>query len=261
MPTAHNPTDGVPISYETRGDGHPLLLIHGTALTRAIWRSTGYVRALQDEFCTILVDLRGHGRSGKPHDPEAYAMDHVVDDLVAVLDDLALGHVTGVRVLVRCPRSAGTRDRGASSGDVDGSRRRQPPPPRRRLRQAVLSRLRRGAGRPRVGTGFSPAGRKRAPLGSATKAVFRANDPAAIVAYFRETEAMPSIDDDVLRGLDVPALVFAGSNDRVRLADSRDAADLIDGAQFHVVEGGDHGTTLMMRDEVLEFVGPFLRSP
>ena len=101
--------------------------------------------------------------------------------------------------------------------------------------------------------------RSRAPLGSATKAVFRANDPAAIVAYFRATEAMPTIDDDDLSGLRVPALVFAGSDDRVRLADSRDAAALIEGAQFRVVEGGDHGTTLMMRDEVLAFVGPFLR--
>jgi len=260
MPTAHNPTDGVPISYETRGDGHPLLLIHGTALTRAIWRSTGYVRALQDEFATILVDLRGHGRSGKPHDPEAYAMDHVVDDLVAVLDDLALGpvQVFGYSFGARAALALAIEEPHRVTSMVlgGGSHRR---------RDAVYDKLF-FPGCVEVleaegWDGFLARWEERAPLGSATKAVFRANDPAAIVAYFRETEAMPSIDDDVLRGLDVPALLFAGSKDRVRLADSRAAADLIDGAQFHVVEGGDHGTTLAMRDEVLEFVGPFLRSP
>ncbi|HEY5857540.1 MAG TPA: alpha/beta fold hydrolase [Aldersonia sp.] len=260
MPTAHNPTDDVAISYETRGDGRPLMLIHGTALTRAIWRSTGYVRALQDEFCTILVDLRGHGRSDKPHEPEAYAMDHVVGDLVAVLDDLALGHVEvfGYSFGARAALALAIEEPSRVASIVLGGGSH-------RHRDGVYDKL------------FFPGcvevletegwdgflarweERSRAPLGSATKAVFRANDPAAIVAYFHETEAMPSIDDDVLRGLHLPALLFAGSDDRVRLEDSRAAADLIEGAQFHVVEGGDHGTTLMMRDEVLAFVGPFLR--
>ena len=67
-----NPIDGTPIAFDERGEGPPLLLVHGSALSRSIWRGFGYLAALQDRYRVISIDLRGHGRSGKPHEPEAY---------------------------------------------------------------------------------------------------------------------------------------------------------------------------------------------
>ena len=64
----------------------PVVLVHGTALSQAIWRGFGWVRALSPERPVITLDLRGHGRSGTPHDPSAYAMDLMVADVVSVLD-------------------------------------------------------------------------------------------------------------------------------------------------------------------------------
>ncbi|MEU2005617.1 alpha/beta fold hydrolase [Rhodococcus sp. NPDC019627] len=94
---ATNSVDGVRVAYETVGDGEPFVLIHGTALSHAIWRGFGYVRALRDRYRLILVDLRGHGRSDKPHDPASYAMDLMSADIVAVLDEVGLpsAHVLG----------------------------------------------------------------------------------------------------------------------------------------------------------------------
>jgi pimeloyl-ACP methyl ester carboxylesterase len=38
----------------------------------------------------VLVDARGHGKSDKPHDPEAYPLDNRAADVVAVLDALTI---------------------------------------------------------------------------------------------------------------------------------------------------------------------------
>ena len=91
MSHAINPVDGTRIAFSVidsdAGAGSPsLLLAHGSALSSAIWRGFGYVRPLRERYRLILPDLRGHGRSDKPHVPDAYAMDLIVDDVLAVLD-------------------------------------------------------------------------------------------------------------------------------------------------------------------------------
>ena len=75
------------ISYDVRGSGPPVVLIHGFSLDRRMW--TDQVDALESEFQVIRYDLRGHGRSAPPAEPySAY------DDLAAVLDALGLTRAT-----------------------------------------------------------------------------------------------------------------------------------------------------------------------
>ena len=64
-------SDGVRVYYEVEGDGPPLLLIHGFGQGGERWRGAGYVEALRDGHRVIVVDLRGHGRSDKPHNSDA----------------------------------------------------------------------------------------------------------------------------------------------------------------------------------------------
>lgn len=93
---ATNPSDGTKLAYDVSGEGPGVLLLHGSALSRAIWRGLGYMRALEG-FTVVRMDLRGHGRSGKPHTPDRYRMPLVVEDVTAVLDDARVGpcHVVG----------------------------------------------------------------------------------------------------------------------------------------------------------------------
>ncbi len=79
---------GVPIWYETVGDGPPVTLLHGMMGRSEIWRLEGYVEGLQDRHQLILIDARGHGRSGRPTDPADYGLHCHVADVRAVLDDL-----------------------------------------------------------------------------------------------------------------------------------------------------------------------------
>ena len=79
--------DSVSIAYEDLGCGEPLVLLHGITESRESWHEAGYVEQfLQRKRRLILIDCRGHGQSGKPHDPAAYSGRRRAADIVAVLD-------------------------------------------------------------------------------------------------------------------------------------------------------------------------------
>lgn len=84
MPFADN--QGVHIHYDVEGAGPNLLLVHGLTASRQGWFDFGYVDALRASHRVIVMELRGHGRSDKPHDPEAYTREAMVGDVLAVLD-------------------------------------------------------------------------------------------------------------------------------------------------------------------------------
>ena len=79
---------GVELAYDERGSGEPLVLVHGTASTRAIWDE---VRAsLGDGFRTIAYDRRAYGDSGEPEGYERTSVEEHADDLIALLRNLDL---------------------------------------------------------------------------------------------------------------------------------------------------------------------------
>jgi pimeloyl-ACP methyl ester carboxylesterase len=82
---------GVPIYYEEIGDGAPIVLVHGFSYSIEGWRQTGWIEFLRSQGRRVIgIDPRGHGRSGKPHDPAAYDGDQLADDVLAVLDAVGL---------------------------------------------------------------------------------------------------------------------------------------------------------------------------
>ena len=84
--------DGVSIAYEVIGTGRPLMLLHGFTESRASWLEADYVeRFAARGRQLVLVDCRGHGESGKPHQPPAYSARKCAADVAAVLDDAGIG--------------------------------------------------------------------------------------------------------------------------------------------------------------------------
>lgn len=80
-------SDGQPIAYECIGTGRPVVFLHGLSDSRHSWHEMGYVEPLLAAGRqVILMDCRGHGDSGKPHDAAAYAPRHRAADVVSVLD-------------------------------------------------------------------------------------------------------------------------------------------------------------------------------
>ena len=72
------------------GEGPLVIMVHGFPESWYSWRhQIGPVA--QAGFTACAIDVRGYGGSDKPHPVEAYAMAHMVSDLVGVADALQPG--------------------------------------------------------------------------------------------------------------------------------------------------------------------------
>lgn len=99
-------SDGVEIAYLDAGEGPPTLLIHGFGSNSNVnWASTSWVRDLNAAGRRVIaLDNRGHGRSGKPHDPAVYDPAVMAEDARRLLDHLGIeradviGYSMGARI-------------------------------------------------------------------------------------------------------------------------------------------------------------------
>ena len=89
--------DGVKIAYIVQGEGEPVILIHGWLSSAGInWVLPGTSGALAKEFQVVALDIRGHGKSDKPTEEEAYGPE-LVEDVVRLMDHLKIekAHIVG----------------------------------------------------------------------------------------------------------------------------------------------------------------------
>ncbi|GAA1329881.1 alpha/beta hydrolase [Brachybacterium rhamnosum] len=262
MPVIPSPVDGIDLRYDVTGAGSPVVLLHGSVLSRAIWRGLGYLAPLAAEHRVIRVDLRGHGRSGKPDDPAAYTQDAFVADLIAVLDaegiDRAalVGYSLGARVAL----TAALRhpERVTRLVSLGGSAAAQHGAVDQVFYPGVIDSVREhGMEEFCAEQGLGPEVTSR--RGAATRAAFLAADPAAMAALLAATDATPAIPEEDLCALAVPSLWMAGGDDHPRCEESRESAAVIPGARFVELPGRTHGGTLSPAEPVLAEVLPFLR--
>ena len=261
MPHATNPIDGLRVYVEDRGGhGPPVVLYTGFLDPMQVAQTSGIALGLQDEFRLIFADHRGHGKSDKPHDPEAYALPIRVADHIAVLDELGVdrAHVIGVswgarlgfaigehasdrvRSLVLCGNQPYEWDlatpiakavaRGVEASTTRGM-------------QGLIEELESGLG-------------VRLPEPARTLELL--NDPQAIFAAWRSISAEGPISDD-LSEWRVPCLIYAGSDDEMHDA-ARRAAEEIPTAAFLSLPGHTHISAEGEVDQVLDGIQKLLRS-
>ena len=86
--------NNINLYYETRGEGQPLVFIHGLGSSTRDWESQ--VPEFSRSFQVIMLDLRGHGQSDKTEGP--YTMQQFSDDLSCLLQSLgvASAHIVGI---------------------------------------------------------------------------------------------------------------------------------------------------------------------
>lgn len=113
---------GVQISYDERGAGEPIILLHGFSQTLHMWEEIGVAQSLARDHRVISVDLRGHGSSGKPHAPEDYGP-KMGEDVIRLLDYLgiekahligfSMGSTIASRLLITHPNRVSTATLGS----------------------------------------------------------------------------------------------------------------------------------------------------
>ncbi len=69
-----------------RGDGPPIVFVHGMGTSAATWDRC--MDLLADRFTVVAVDLLGHGHSPVLDDPEEYTRDRALADIDDVLADI-----------------------------------------------------------------------------------------------------------------------------------------------------------------------------
>jgi 3-oxoadipate enol-lactonase len=75
--------------YEMRGQGAPVLLIHGLGSSTEDWEAQ--VKALERQFTVVTYDVRGHGKTAKPGG--RYSVPQFAADAARLLVHLGLGPV------------------------------------------------------------------------------------------------------------------------------------------------------------------------
>ncbi|KAA0022335.1 alpha/beta fold hydrolase [Antrihabitans cavernicola] len=262
--------DGTSIVYRVSGppDARPLVLLHGWAESLTCW-GTGVVDELSTRYRVIAADLRGHGYSGAPEsgydDPENWAADiaAILDAESAIDGAVLLGWSYGGLVICDYLAEHGT-------SEVDG---------------IILVSAINGIGPGKAGGTTGPAMRAAMPAvfdespGTAVRAFAAFGDAnigsgegkgvdaqrlfgASLSTPPRVRKALfvrTTDHDDMLRTLDVPALLMHGTADTVvDIAASEHAAALIPDVHTSYWDGAKHG--LFIEDpgkfvaEVSEFI-------
>ena len=115
--------DGAKIYYEDRGEGRPILLVHGWLCSSRFWQRN--VPELAAAFRVVTLDLRGHGNSSKTltgHTIGQYARDvrQVVEHL-GLRDATLVGWSMGGPVVLSYYQQYGEDSRLGALGLVDSS--------------------------------------------------------------------------------------------------------------------------------------------
>lgn len=242
MPYARNALDGTRTYFEDDGGhGAAVVLYGGFGEAVELVRGSPVARAIPaDEFRHVYVDHRGHGRSGKPHDPRAYAMPLRVADAVAVLDEAGLerAHFVGLswggRLCFGIGEHAPDRVRSLVIGGQQPYR--WPDSPLTRVVTEALE-LAQADGMEAFARALEDFWGIRFPQERRAPALD--NDAAALQAAWRAALAEGAISRD-LRAWRVRCLIFIGATDVDFLAHARRAADEIPNAAFLALEELDH---------------------
>ena len=108
-------SNGVKIRYIDEGTGEAVLLVHGNrGNLDSTWIDSGVLANLKHNYRVIAFDLRGNGKSDKPHHPEAYGVE-MTTDAIRLLNHLNItrAHIVGysfgsgivAKLLTLAPRS------------------------------------------------------------------------------------------------------------------------------------------------------------
>ena len=224
-------SDGVEISYIDEGKGEPILLIHGFAsnlLTN--WVDPGWVRLLvQTGRRVIAYDNRGHGKSEKLYDPEAYGAPTMAEDARRLLDHLAIekadvmGYSMGSRISAFLVLAHPARVRSAILGGLGINM----------VRGVVGSGpIAKALEAPSIDDVTNETARSFRAFAEQTK-----SDLKALAACIRGPRE--KITPERLATIAVPTLIAVGSND-VIAGSGPELASLIPGAQFLDIPGRDH---------------------
>ncbi|HTM04424.1 MAG TPA: alpha/beta hydrolase [Vicinamibacterales bacterium] len=247
------------IAYVAAGRGEPVLLMHGLLVSmEPTWLAGGVFDALSTTNRCVAFDLRGHGRSGKPHDSNSYGLE-MVRDVLRLMDHLgierahvvgySLGAILGAKLLELAPHRLLSLAMGGAGWVRSGDSVHRGWTP---LADSLASVTQ---GTP-LSAHFWPDPASRPP--KEIQQVIDGNDPAALAAVARGMTSV-TLCEQVLRANVVPVFAICGDHDPAKASVMTMSA--VTGCfALHLVPGADHHS-LPARPEFLTTIRAFISDP
>ncbi len=256
---------GFKLYYEIQGKGQPVLFSHSLVCDLDMFAAQA--ESLSDDFLTLNVDTRGHGRSGLAAHKN-WTLEEMAEDFLPLLDNLgiekvhwvglSMGGMLGLRFALAHP------DRIASLVLMDTSGQAEPPQMhgiyiqmanavRAGQINVIMDKL--------LELFFSPVTREKNPeLVQHWRKKFQ-NIPVegvyqAALAVFNRTDLSGRLQD-----IAVPALVVRGEYDMARLpAESEFLVKHLPKARLEVVPEAAHLSALEQPEHTTEMIREFIRN-
>ena len=231
--------------YEVRGEGEPLVLLHGGLDSNAAW--LGQFDALAKHFRVVAPERRGHGHTPDVEGPISYQV--MADDTAAFIDQV-LGspvHLVGwsdgaiLSLIVALARPDLVRKLVLIGGDADVS--------------AYVPEFLEAAGLPADSEVYQPF-----------RAIYEAVSPdgpdhwpvvfSKLTALWQKEPHIPATD---LGAIHARTLVMTGDDDLIRLEHSVAMYRAIPNAELAVIPGTSHLAPMEKPDLVNHILTEFLR--
>lgn len=239
----------VDLHVRESGAGRPLVLLHAFPLSSAMWLEQR--NALSDVCRVITPDLRGFG--GSQLDSEKPSLDHMADDVAALVDHLGTGPVVlgglsmggyvAMALLRRHPHLVSALVLADTKASAD-------PPPARENRERIAAVLDEEESARVLVDDVLPAlcgettKRDRPLVLGRVRALVEGTPPAAAAWAQRAMAGRPD-STDTLRTADVPALVVVGDEDTLSPpADAEAMVEALPQGRLVVIPGSGHLTAV-----------------
>jgi 3-oxoadipate enol-lactonase len=252
------------ISFDVKGEGEPILLVHAFPLDRRVWQSQ--VAALAISHRVIAPDLQGFGESGPPS--AAMTIEDYADVLAALLEalevrepvtlcGLSMGgyiafaffrrHRSRLRRLVLC-------DTKAAADPLQKKAERE---------SLAVEVLEQGTDKLSQNMPSNLLGkttqRERPAIIETVRSMIADATSEGVAAASRAMASRPD-STELLAAIDVPTLIVCGEEDAISSPkEMREMADRIPGAAYVKIAGAGHLSPLESPDEFNEALLRFLK--
>lgn len=210
---------GVRLRYVEQGTGPAIVLMHGyTGTLDRHFIANGVFANLATHHRVIALDLRGHGKSAKPHDPRAYG-EEMSRDVVRLLDHLKIqrAHVLGYSLgaMIAGRLATASPERLISVAYVASLPLRTGDAYMEKFADESVKELEGDLPFKSLAIGLQPPGSAPPTDEEIRKAVaplVAANDVKALASLWRGYKTL-AVSDQQLKAVTVPSIVIIGSED------------------------------------------------
>jgi len=225
-------SDGVQIYYEELGRGEPVVLVHGFASRGDHNWGAEWFKQLAEHYRVIAPDCRGHGKSGKPHEPAAYAGETMGEDVIRLLNHLGIrrtllmGYSMGGRIALGLLRAHPERLRAVVVGGIGAVSAARPSFNRAPIIEALLA---------DDATAVTDQSAKQ--FRQFAESV--GNDLKALAACMGSNRSDLTAEELTANPIRVPTMIVIGTKDTL-VGDPKLLRDSIPGSELVMLEGHDH---------------------